>query len=188
MDWLIPVIIVVVLAAAVGIWLWVSCTSLVQLNARVDEAWADLTAQRARRAELAAALLVLVRGYAAHEKALLDGAAAACEASERAATPADAGSAEGAVQRTLKPLFAVAEGYPQLQSSPEFLRVQHSLAETEDKIQASRRFYNGGVRELNTKRTAFPAKMFAHRLGVEEREYFDLVGGTAVSAPPRVQF
>ena len=99
-----------------------------------------------------------------------------------------ASAAEGHMQKALKSVFAVAEGYPQLQSSQNFLQLQQSIVDTEDKIQASRRFYNGGVRELNTKIKVFPNNLFARNLGFHEREFFEVVDGAAISEPPRVQF
>ncbi len=96
--------------------------------------------------------------------------------------------AEGHMQQALRSLFAVAEAYPQLQASQNFLQLQQSIVDTEDKIQASRRFYNGGVRELNTKIKVFPNNMFARNLGFDEREFFEVVDGAAISEPPRVQF
>ena len=100
----------------------------------------------------------------------------------------EAAAAEGHMQQALKSLFAVAEAYPQLQASQNFLQLQQSVVDTEDKIQASRRFYNGGVRELNTKIKIFPNTLFVRGLGFTEREFFEVVDGAAISEPPRVQF
>ena len=188
MDWLIPVIAVVVVAAAVGIYLWATYNSLVALNVRVDEAWSDITVQLKRRADLLPNLIDTVRGYAAHEKAVFENVTRARAETLSATGPAEAGVAEGHVQQALKSLFAVAEGYPQLQASQNFLQLQQSIVDTEDKIQASRRFYNGGVRELNTKIKVFPNTLFARSLGFTEREFFEVEGGTAIAEPPRVQF
>ena len=96
--------------------------------------------------------------------------------------------AEGHMQTALKSIFAVAEAYPQLQASQNFLRLQADLVDTEDKIQASRRFYNGGVREFNTKIKVFPNNLFARRLGFTEREFFEVDNLAAIAEPPRVQF
>ncbi len=92
------------------------------------------------------------------------------------------------MQQALKSIFAVAEAYPQLQASQNFLQLQQSIVDTEDKIQASHRFYNGGVRELNTKIKVFPNNMFARNLGFHEREFFEVTGGAAIAEPPRIQF
>jgi len=188
MEWLIPVIVVVALLAVVGIYLWATYNSLVALNVRVDEAWSDITVQLKRRADLLPNLIDTVRGYAAHEKAVFENVTRARAEILSASGPAEAGVAEGHVQQALKSLFAVAEAYPQLQASQNFLQLQQALVDTEDKIQASRRFYNGGVRELNTKINVFPNNLFARSLGFTEREFFEVENGAAIAEPPRVQF
>ncbi|GAA5150477.1 LemA family protein [Microbacterium pseudoresistens] len=192
MDVLVPVLIVVgvvvLLALVVGIYLWSTYNSLVQLNVRVDEAWSDITVQLKRRADLIPNLIDTVKGYAAHEKAVFENVTRARAETLSATGPAEAGVAEGHLQQALKSLFAVAEAYPQLQASQNFLGLQHALVDTEDKIQASRRFYNGGVRELNTKIKVFPNNLFARNLGFSEREFFEVVDGAAIAEPPRVQF
>jgi LemA protein len=191
-DVLVPVLVVVgvivVLIAAVGIYLWATYNSLVQLGVRVDEAWSDITVQLKRRADLIPNLIDTVKGYAAHEKAVFENVTRARAETLSASTPGEAGAAEGHLQQALKSLFAVAEAYPQLQASQNFLQLQSALVDTEDKIQASRRFYNGGVRELNTKIKVFPNNLFARNLGFTEREFFEVADGAAIAEPPRVQF
>ncbi|MBS1699591.1 MAG: LemA family protein [Actinobacteria bacterium] len=192
MDVLVPVLVVVgvivVLILAVGIYLWATYNSLVQLGVRVDEAWSDITVQLKRRADLIPNLIDTVKGYAAHEKAVFENVTRARAETLSASTPGEAGAAEGHLQQALKSLFAVAEAYPQLQASQNFLQLQAALVDTEDKIQASRRFYNGGVRELNTKIKVFPNNLFARNLGFTEREFFEVADGAAIAEPPRVQF
>ena len=188
LTWIIPVAVVVVLAAIVGIYLWATYNSLVQLNVRVDEAWSDITVQLKRRADLIPNLVETVKGYAAHERGVLEQVTAARSETLAASTPATAGVAEGHMQQALRGLFAVAEAYPQLQASSNYLQLQNAMVDAEDKIQASRRFYNGGVRELNTKIKVFPNNLFARNLGFTEREFFEVVDGAAVSEPPRIQF
>lgn len=188
MEWLIAVGIVVVLAVIIGIYLWATYNSLVQLNVRVDEAWSDITVQLKRRADLLPNLIEVVKGYAAHEKAVFENVTRARAETLSATGPAAAGVAEGLMQQALKSLFAVAEAYPQLQASQNFLHLQQQIVDTEDKIQASRRFYNGGVRELNTKIKIFPNTLFVRGLGFHEREFFEVIDGAAISEPPRVQF
>ena len=187
-EWLIPVLIVVALVAIVGIYLWATYNSLVQLNVRVDEAWSDITVRLKRRADLLPNLIETVKGYAAHEKAVFENVTRARAETLQAQGPADAGIAEGHMQQALKSLFAVAEAYPQLQASQNFLQVQQSIVDTEDKIQASRRFYNGGVRELNTKIKIFPNTLFVRGLGFTERDFFEVDEPSAIAEPPRVQF
>jgi len=188
MEWLIPVGIVAAVIVIVGIYLWATYNSLVQLNVRVDEAWSDITVQLKRRADLIPNLIETVKGYAAHEKAVFENVTRARAETLQATTPGAAGIAEGHMEQALKSLFAVAEAYPQLQASQNYLQLQQSLVDTEDKIQASRRFYNGGVRELNTKIKVFPNNLFARQLGFTEREFFEVVDGAAIAEPPRVQF
>jgi LemA protein len=188
MEWLIPVIIVVVIVAIIGIYLWATYNSLVTLKVRVDEAWSDITVQLKRRADLIPNLIETVKGYAAHEKGVFESVTQARAETLSAQGPADASVAEGHMQSALKSIFAVAEAYPQLQASQNFLRLQADLVDTEDKIQASRRFYNGGVREFNTKIKVFPNNIFAKRMGFTERDFFEVSDLAAIAEPPRVQF
>lgn len=188
MEILILVGVVVLLAVIVGIYLWATYNSLVTLNVRVDEAWSDITVQLKRRADLLPNLIEAVKGYAAHEKQVFESVTKARAETLSAQGPADAAVAEGHMQQALKSIFAVAEAYPQLQASQNFLQLQGELVDTEDKIQAARRFYNGGVRELNTKIKQFPNTLFARRLGFTERDFFEVSDATAIAEPPRVQF
>ncbi|HZK59542.1 MAG TPA: LemA family protein [Cryobacterium sp.] len=188
MEWLIPVLIVVALVAIVGIYLWATYNSLVTLKVRVDEAWSDITVQMKRRADLIPNLIETVKGYAAHEKAVFENVTKARAETLSAQGPAEAAAAENHMQQALKSIFAVAEAYPQLQASQNYLQLQAELVDTEDKIQASRRFYNGGVRELNTKIKVFPNNLIARNLGFTERDFFEVSDSAAIAEPPRVQF
>ncbi|HEY5224672.1 MAG TPA: LemA family protein [Microbacteriaceae bacterium] len=188
MEWLIPVIIIVVIVLIIGIYLWATYNSLVTLNVRVDEAWSDITVQLKRRADLIPNLIETVKGYAAHERGVFEDVTKARAETLSAQGPADASVAENHMQSALKSIFAVAEAYPQLQASQNFLQLQAELVDTEDKIQASRRFYNGGVRELNTKIKVFPNNIFAKRLGFSARDFFEVADIAAIAEPPRVQF
>ena len=188
MDFLIPLLIVIAIVAIVGVILWATYNALVTLNVRVDEAWSDITVQLKRRADLLPNLIDTVKGYAAHEKGVFEAVTKARAETLSVGGPADAAVAEGHMQTALKSLFAVAEAYPQLQASQNFLQLQGELVDTEDKIQAARRFYNGGVRELNTKIQIFPNNMFAKQLGFHNRDFFDVADAAAIAEPPRVQF
>jgi LemA protein len=188
MEILIVVIVIVALALIVGIYFWSTYNGLVRLNVRVDEAWSDITVQMKRRADLIPNLIEAVKGYAAHEKQVFENVTAARAATVNASSPAEAGKAENMMQGALKSLFAVSEAYPQLQANQNFLQLQAELVDTEDKIQASRRFYNGGVRELNTKIKVFPNTLFVRGLGFKEREFFEVDEPSAVAEPPKVQF
>src|SRR3954466_5581559 len=154
------IIVIVALVVIIGIYLLATYNSLVTLNVRVDEAWSDITVQLKRRADLIPNLIETVKGYAAHEKGVFESVTQARAETLSAQGPAEASVAENHMQTALKSIFAVAEAYPQLQASQNFLRLQADLVDTEDKIQASRRFYNGGVREFNTKIKVFPNNMF----------------------------
>jgi LemA protein len=188
MDILMIVGIVLVLAAVVGIYLWVTYNGLVTLNVRVDEAWSDITVQLKRRADLLPNLIETVKGYAAHEKEVFENVTKARAATLSAGDPSAAAEAENMMQSALKSIFAVAEAYPQLQASQNFLQLQGELVDTEDKIQAARRFFNGGVRELNTRIQLFPNTLFAKNLGFESRDFFEVADSAAIAEAPRVQF
>jgi LemA protein len=188
MEWLILVGVLVLLVVIVGIYLWSTYNSLVTLGVRVDEAWSDITVQLKRRADLIPNIIEAVKGYAAHEKQVFENVTRARAETLTATTPVEASAAENHMQQALKSVFAVAEAYPQLQASQNFLQLQSELVDTEDKIQASRRFYNGGVRELNTKIKIFPNNLFARSLGFTERDFFEVDEPAAIAEPPRVQF
>lgn len=189
MDFL-PIVLIVVLALAVivGIYFWATYNSLVTLKVRVDEAWSDITVQLKRRADLIPNLIETVKGYASHEKGVFEAVTTARAETLSATGPAEASVAEGHLQQAMKSIFAVAEAYPQLQASQNFLALQSELVDTENKIQASRRFFNGGVRELNTKIRVFPNNMWAKRLGFGAMDFFDVDDVAAIAEPPRVQF
>lgn len=180
-------IVVGVLVLLIG-YVWITYNSLVTLRVRVDEAWSDITVQLKRRADLIPSLIETVKGYAAHEKGVFEAVTAARAETISAQGPAEASTAENHMQSALKSIFAVAEAYPQLQASQNFLQLQSELVDTENKIQASRRFYNGGVREYNTKIQVFPNTIFVRGMGFKEREFFEVEDIAAISEPPRIQF
>ena len=185
---LIAILIAVGIVVILGIYVWATYNSLVTLRVRVDEAWSDITVQLKRRADLIPSLIETVKGYAAHERGVFEAVTAARAETISAESPAEASVAENHMQEALKSIFAVAEAYPQLQASQNFLQLQAELVDTENKIQASRRFYNGGVREFNTKIQVFPNNVFARALGFTEREFFEVEDVAAISEPPRIQF
>jgi LemA protein len=168
-------IIVIVVVVVLGLVLAAMYNSLVRLNVRANEAWSDITVQLKRRADLIPNLVNSVKGYAAHEKGVFDDVTKARAATLSAQGPAEAAKAENQFQAALKSIFAVAEAYPDLKASQNFQDLQAQLTDTEDKIQASRRFYNGVVRDFNTKRTVFPTNIFAGMLGFnKDKEFFDV--------------
>ncbi|GAA3945691.1 LemA family protein [Pseudoclavibacter caeni] len=184
----IALIVVIALVVIIGIWLWATYNALVKLRMRVDEAWSDITVQLKRRADLLPNLIETVRGYAKHEQGVFEQVTRARAETAGAATPAQATVAEGHLQGALKSLFAVAENYPDLKANQNFLHLQQELVDTEDKIQAARRFYNGGVRELNTKIQTFPTNLIAGMFKFTERDFFEVDNPSAIAEPPRVQF
>jgi LemA protein len=188
MDALIIVGIVVLVLVVVGIYFWTTYNALVTLNVRVDEAWSDITVQLKRRADLIPNLVDTVKGYASHESRVFEEVTKARAATLSAQSPTDAAQAENMMQEALKSIFAVAEAYPQLQASQNFLQLQGELVDTEDKIQSARRFYNGGVRELNTRIKLFPNNVFASNLGFGERDFFEVSNPEAIAEAPRIQF
>ena len=179
------------IAVLLGLYLWNTYNSLVRLNVRVEEAWSDITVQLKRRADLIPNLVEAVKGYAKHEKEVFENvtkARAATVSPEALQSPAVSAQAEGDFTNALKSLFAVAEAYPALQANDGFLNLQRELSDTEDKIMASRRFYNGGVRELNIKIKEFPATLFVRGLGFKEREFFEVADSAAIAEPPKLKF
>ncbi|KKQ52082.1 MAG: LemA-like protein [Parcubacteria group bacterium GW2011_GWD2_38_11] len=146
--------------------------SLVTLKNRVDEAWSDIDVQLKRRYDLIPNLINTVKGYATHEKELFERVTAARTAAMNAGSPAEKQDAENMLSGTLKSLFAVSENYPDLKANQNFLELQRELTDTEDKIQASRRFYNGNVRDFNIKIETFPSNIIAGMLNFSKREFF----------------
>ena len=158
----------------VGVFLWATYNGLVTLKIRVDEAWSDITVQLKRRADLIPNLVDTVKGYAKHEKSVFEEVTKARAEVMNAKSPKEAAKADNMLEDALKSIFAVAEAYPDLKASTNFSELQAELVDTEDKIMAARRFYNGGVRDLNTKIQLFPNNMFAGMLGFKEREFYDV--------------
>lgn len=184
----ISIAVVLVLVVLLGLYLWVTVNSIVTLRTRVEEAWRDIALQMQRRADVIPALVDTVREYAPDDRVAFDAVERAGAESRSVSSPGEATAAENHLQQALKSVFGVAESYPKLQASPAFLQLQGDLVDTEDRIQVSRRFYNGGVREFNTKIQVFPGRMVARRLGFQPREFFEAADLAAVSQPPRVQF
>jgi len=188
MTIIIILIVVVVLVVFVSVAMY---NGLVRLNVRAEEAWSDITVQLKRRSDLIPNLVNTVKGYASHEKTVFEDVTKARAAVMSAQGPAEVGKAENMFQQTMKSLFAVAENYPQLRASENFQQLQAQLVDTEDKIQASRRFYNSVVRDFNTKRKVFPTKIFANMLGFnKDREFFEVDDAeqAEIKEAPEVKF
>lgn len=176
------------LVALIAIFIWLTYNSLVTLKIRVDEAWSDITVQLKRRLDLIPNLVNTVKGYAAHESGVFEKVTEARANALSAQGPKATAEAENQFEGALKSLFAVAEAYPDLKANQNFIQLQQELVDTEDKIQAARRFYNGGVRDLNTKIHLFPNNIFAGMLGFTEREFFEVEDRAAAEKPVEVQF
>jgi LemA protein len=183
-------IIIVAVVAVIGVFLWATYNGLVKLNVRVQEAWSDITVQLKRRADLIPNLIESVKGYAAHEKQVFQDVTEARANVLNATTqgPAATAKAENQFEGALKSLFAVSEAYPELRASESFQQLQNELVDTEDKIQASRRFYNSGVRDLNTKIQQFPSNLIAGMFGFKNKEFFEVEDMASVEKPVEVKF
>lgn len=164
--------------------------SLVRAKVRTEESWSDITVQLKRRYDLIPNLINTVKGYATHEREVLDRVTAARANALNAHTIGETAKTDNEFQEALKSLFAVAESYPDLKANQNFLHLQEELVDTEDKIQAARRFYNGSVRDLNTRIQTFPTSIFAGMFKFKEREFFDVEASEsqAVSTPVNVDF
>lgn len=161
---------------------------LVRLNVRSEEAWSDITVQLKRRYDLIPNLVSTVKGYATHEKSVFEDVTKARTQALGAQGVEETAKAENQFQDTLKSLFAVAENYPQLKANDNFKALQDELVDTEDKIQAARRFYNGVVRDFNTKRKVFPTNVFANMLGFKnDKVFFELSDAETAQAQQPVQ-
>jgi LemA protein len=166
------VVALVVIAAAVGLMF----NSLIRAKNRTDEAWSDIDVQLKRRHDLIPNLVETVKGYAAHEAGVFEKVTAARTAAINAAgqPPAEQEKAENVLTGALKSVFAVAENYPDLKASQNFLELQQQLEDTENKIQAARRFYNGNVRDFNTKLQTIPTNLVGSLMGLKARDFFGL--------------
>jgi LemA protein len=183
--------IILAVAAVVVIFAIVVFNALVRLNQQAEEAWSDITVQLKRRYDLIPNLVEAVKGYAKHEKGVFEEVTKARNNAINAEGVAETAKADNMFQQTLKSLFAVAEAYPDLKASQNFSELQAELTDTEDKIQASRRFYNGVVRDFNTKRKTFPTNLIAGLLGFnKDKEFFELddTQTAAVQEPVAVKF
>jgi len=167
--WLVGIVAVVVV---VLIWVVLTYNRLVRVRNKSEEAWSGIDVQLQRRADLVPNLVETVKGYAGHEREALEAVTEARNAITRAAGPRAAGEADEQLEGALRQLFAVAEAYPDLKASTNFLQLQRDLAMLEEEISFSRRYYNAVVEDLNTSIQTFPSVLVARPLGFSEREYF----------------
>jgi len=167
--------IILAILAVVFVWVIFIYNGLVKFKNRAQEAWADIDVQLKRRYNLIPNLVETVKGYASHEKEIFTKVTEARAKAMGAKDPKEKGQAENMLSDTLKSLFAVSENYPDLKASTNFLELQRELRDTEDKVQASRRFYNGNVRDLNIKLETFPANLIVGILGFKKMDLFELI-------------
>jgi LemA protein len=184
-------IVVIVVIVIIALWAMSAYNGLVSMRQRVNEAFADVDVQLRQRHDLVPNLVETVKGYAAHERGTLDEVVKARNAAVAAqgAAPAQQAAAENMLSGALRQLFALSEAYPDLKANTEFLQLQSELTDLENKIAASRRFFNNAVQEYNTGIQRFPAALFAASFGFAPKEFFDL--GTDRQAElqaPQVKF
>ncbi|HUC88615.1 MAG TPA: LemA family protein [Candidatus Paceibacterota bacterium] len=160
----------------------------VTLRTRAQEAWADIDIQLKRRYDLIPNLVNTVKGYAAHESTAFEKVSQARSRAMQAGTPAEKGEAENMLSGTLKSLFAISEAYPELKANTNFLQLQNELSDTENKIQAARRFYNGNARDLNAGISMFPGNVIASMFKFVKMDFFQLEADSAAKEPVQVKF
>lgn len=168
------------------LWLVAVYNGLITLKNRTKEAWSDIDVQLKRRYDLIPNLIETVKGYAKHEKELFIEVTRQRTEAMNAQGLADKAEKENMLSQTLKSIFAVAENYPDLKASQNFLELQTELTDTEDKIEAARRFYNGNVRDFNIKIQVFPNNLISRQLGFKEFELFE--AGANEKEPVKVKF
>lgn len=184
-----PLYIVLGVIAIIVAWLVASYNGFVALVNRAKEAWSDIEVQMKRRYDLIPNLIETVKGYAAHEKQAFENVSNARSAAMGASSVADHAQAENMLTGALKSIFAIAEAYPDLKANQNFLELQRELSDTENKIQASRRFYNTTVMALNTGLEQFPGNIVGGMFKFEKREFFELSENEqAAKDPVKVSF
>ncbi len=181
------IIIALGVIALIAIFLVAQYNRLIRLNISVDEAWAQIEVQLKRRFDLIPNLVEIVKGYAAHEKTTFDAVVSARAKATTATGVADVSAADGMITQALRGLLAVAEAYPDLKASTNFLALQEELSTTENKVAFARQFYNDSVRSLNTAVKTVPTNFFAGFAKVSEREFYE-VEDAASRQVPNVKF
>lgn len=184
--------IIIAIAILVIIWAIASYNGFITYKNRADEAWADIDVQLKRRYDLIPNLVNTVKGYATHESGTLEAVITARNSAmatmSGTGSLADKGVAENQLSGALKSIFALSENYPDLKANTNFLELQRELSDTENKIQASRRFYNGNVRDFNTALQVFPGNIIAKTFGFSPKELFQLGADDVAKNPVEVKF
>ncbi len=180
-----------IIVGVIALWAVLSYNGFVRLNNRVKEAWSDIEVQLKRRYDLIPNIMESVKGYAKHESGVFEKVTEARTQAMGAEAKGDMkeiAKAENMLSGTLKTLFAVAENYPTLRATENFQQLQQELSDTENKIQAARRFYNGNVRDFNTKTESFPSNMIAKMFNFVAKEFFDIDEKGVEGQPVAVKF
>ena len=177
-----------VIGGVLLLWLIGTFNSLVRKRNLVRNGWADIDVQLKKRYDLIPNLVEMVKGYMQHEKSVLEDITKARTSAMQAQGAKAKEGAENALSGTLKTLFAVSENYPELKANANFLDLQRELADTENKIQASRRFYNGNVRDYNISIESFPSNLIAGIFHFTKKDLFDLAEGDVAQQPVKVAF
>lgn len=180
--------ILLIILAVIILWAIVAYNGFIRRVNQTDEAWADIDVQLKRRYDLIPNLVETVKGYASHEKEAFENVTKARTMAMGAQSVEDHAQAENMLTGALKSVFAIAEAYPDLKANQNFLELQRELSDTENKIQASRRFYNANVRDLNTSVQSFPGNVIAGSFGFTKREFFELEEGSEAKEPVKVSF
>jgi LemA protein len=182
--------VIVAIAVVAALWAVMAYNGLVSLRQRCRQAFSDIDVQLKQRHDLVPNLVETVKGYAAHEKGTLEAVIKARNAAVSAQGPAAQAAAEGMLQGALRQIFALAEAYPDLKANQSFQQLQSELSDLENKIAASRRFFNNAAAEYNATRESFPAVLFAQSMGFGPQEFFNLdeAERKAVSSAPQVKF
>ena len=176
-------ILIAIVAIILG-WFIGSYNGFIRLITRAKEAWADIDVQLKRRYDLIPNLVNTVKGYASHESGAFEKVTAARSAAMGASSLAEKGQAENMLTGALKSVFAIAEAYPDLKANQNFLELQRELEDTENKIQAARRFYNTNVRDLNIKVDTFPANIISGMFHFQKMEFFQLGDAEGAAREP----
>jgi len=166
------------------LWAIFAYNRLIRMVNRTKEAWADIDVQLKRRYDLIPNLVSTVQGYATHERTAFENVTKARAAAMGANNISDKGQAEATLAGALKSVFAIAEAYPDLKANQNFLSLQNELTDTEDKIQAARRFYNGNARDMNTTIQMFPGSIIASTFHISAVDFFQLDGADAAAKEP----
>ena len=176
------------IVAVLVVWLIAAYNGFVRVATRTKESWADIEVQLKRRYDLIPNLVSTVKGYAGHESKTFEQVTEARTKAMGAQGPHERAESENMLSGALKSIFALSEAYPDLKANQNFLELQRELSDTENKIQAARRFYNGNVRDLNIKVDSFPGNLIAGPFGFSKQEFFDIPDNDAAQAPVEVKF